>query len=99
MGRSSRAPAMGELGLVDGVVAAQKGDDGAALAELRRRLRALSHVGDGLDLVLRLVSKNAPTSSMVRWPGVGTSSGMPSPVGARSSTGARRLVAFSRLAA
>ena len=43
--------------------------------------------------------KKVVTSAMAAWPGVWTSSGKPSPVGARSSTGARVLVAFSRLAA
>ena len=43
--------------------------------------------------------KNFVTSAIAAWPGVDTSSGMPSPVGSISLTGARREVAFSMLAA
>gem|GEM_PF-4495509 len=43
--------------------------------------------------------KKTVTSAMEALPGVSTNSGSPSPVGARSWTGARLLVAFSRFAA
>ncbi len=44
-----------ELGLVEGVVAAEEDDDGAELAELGVvGLGELGHVGHGLDLVLGL---------------------------------------------
>ena len=91
MGRSSAAPAMAaSLVSLSWWSPRRKTTTARVLAELGViGVGQVGHVGHRLDLLRADASlRKAPTSSMVRWPGVWTSSGVPSPVAARSSTAA-----------